>query len=172
MNDERMVETRSRDCRGLCYRDWRECCGVESAHAPVDWGYMWRRRDGMHCIINRLATGKGLTMLQLAIISGLVISLLSLGGGAYMSHRWYRVDALQSELRVTRQQNQRFKKQLGFSQGVDAAAREEEISDEAIVQSILARAPKPTVSPPATDPDCVSAERMLDLGELGKRHKR
>lgn len=115
-------------------------------------------------------------MIQLAIISGLAISLLSFGGGAYMTHRWYKVEALQSELRVMRLNARRIKSQLGLSKAIDAAGREQEISDDEILRAIETKRPPPIVLKGASDPVplavCVDAERMREIGGMGTKRSR
>lgn len=174
--NEHMVETRTGDCSGLCIRDWRERSGLRATDASVDWGYCWRRGDGMFRTFYSFATDKGQPMIQLALLSALAISLLSFGSGAYITHRWYRVEALQSELRVMRLNARRFKAQLGLQKAIDASTREQEITDDEIVRAIEAKRPPPVVLRP-TDPApavavCVDDDSMRTIGTLGKRSKR
>lgn len=168
-----MVETRTGDCSGLCIRDWRERSGIRATDAPVDWGYCWRRGNGLYRSVYAFASDKGQPMIQLALLSALGISLLSFGGGAYMTHRWYRVEALQAELRIVRLNTQRFKDQLGLSKSIDAATREQEITDEEILRAIEAKRPPPVTirgtADAVPDPVCIDDGSMQQIGKLGKR---
>lgn len=171
-----MVETRIGYSRGMCLRDWRERSGIRATDASVDWGYCWRRRYSLHRTLYAFAFDKGQPMIQLALLSALAIGVLSMAGGAYMTHRWYRVEALQAELRVMRLNTRRFKEQLGLSQSIDAATREQEISDDAILAAIEAKRPPPIVlkagADPIPEPVCVDDDSMRTLGQLGRRNKR
>lgn len=115
-------------------------------------------------------------MIQLALLSALAIGLLSFGSGAYITHRWYRVESLQAELRVMRLNTRRFKEQLGLSKSIDAATREQEVTDDEIVRAIEAKRPPPVVLRANADPVpaavCVDDDSMRQIGELGKRRKR
>lgn len=171
-----MVETRTGDSRGLCLRDWRELSGLRTADACMDWGYCWRRRRGLYSTIYSFATDKGQPMIQLALLSALAIGLLSFGSGAYITHRWYRVEALQAELRVMRLNTRRFKEQLGLSKSIDAATREQEVTDDEIVRAIEAKRPPPVVLRANADPVpaavCVDDDSMQAIGRMGTKRSR
>lgn len=168
-----MVETRTCDSRGLCLRDWRERSGIRTTDTSLDWGYSWRRRDGMRDTFYSSTLDEGQPMIQLALLSGLAIALLSFGSGAYITHRWYHVEALQAELRVMRLNARRIRDQLGLQQSIDTSARTQEITDDEIVRAIEAKRPPPVVlrsgQEPVADPVCVDADGMQQIGRIGKR---
>lgn len=115
-------------------------------------------------------------MIQLALLSALAIGLLSFGSGAYITHRWYRVEALQAELRVMRLNTRRFKEQLGLSKSIDAATREQEVTDDEIVRAIEAKRPPPVVLRANADPVpaavCVDDDSMQAIGRMGTKRSR
>lgn len=115
-------------------------------------------------------------MTQILAAIGLAISLLSFATGAYTTHWYYRVSQLQADNRLLRLNGQRFKSQLGLSQSIDARSREREITDNEILQAILAKAPPAEVPscPNVPAPVCVDADSMRNIGRIGAqpRNKR
>lgn len=91
-------------------------------------------------------------------------------GGMAVYKRW-KVSELQAANKKLLEDYNRFRAALGFSEELDAESDKINTSNEAIVDAIRKRAPKPDTKPSGvpdvdSDPICIDADSMRDIERI------
>jgi hypothetical protein len=105
-------------------------------------------------------------MIQLIAIAAVSSFLFGLTSGGWAVHRWYKVDALQAQVKFLRDDRARYKKSLQLGEDIDDEDTKARITNDEIERAILHRAAE--LAPVATPVDhvCVNGQWLLSVGEL------
>lgn len=103
-------------------------------------------------------------MIRLLLIASVGSFLTGLTSGGYIVHRWYRVDALQAQVKYLRLDRARFREALQIGEKVDDDTDKIEASNAEIEQAILKRARE--MLGPVPDRICLNPEWVLSIGAL------
>lgn len=107
-------------------------------------------------------------MIAVALLSGTFLGFI---GGAITAFEFYHVRALSSQVRYLKEDRARYRKSLGFSEGLEKEDADTNISNEEIIRAILAKAARPASEKVAEGGTadhrvCADVDGVLQLGQL------